>query len=177
MKTADNSFSTATFAPDVESNETTAPTIPHTTDDRSNNETFSIRAYESTMKPSVVPERNRNRIDREQLENAIEIVEGIDLDVPDDADLAIASLVSIVGQMWSSATHASQEHQELLAILESALLSRTNETLTPGHVRVFREVLLDLRREELTAANVEVVQSQFLDEGFGPLSPFTDVDI
>ena len=129
------------------------------------------------MKPSVVPERNRNRIDEEPIDDAIELIEGIDLDVPDDADLAIASLLSIVGRMWPSTTRASQEHQELLAILESALLGRTDETLTPGHVRVFREVLLDLRREELTPANVEVVQSQFLDEGFGPLSPFSGVDV
>ena len=129
------------------------------------------------MKPSVVPKRNRNQIDQELIEKAIEIVEGIDLDVPDDADLAMASLLSIVGRMWPSATHASEEHQEMLGILESALLGGTNEPLTAGHARVFRELLLDLKREELTTANVEVVQSQFLDEGFGPLSPFNGVDI
>lgn len=113
-------------------------------------------------------------LDKSILGRAKSIIESFgDSDVMEVA-INLESLRGIVLQLWESATSSSQFHQEILAILESALISV--ESPNENQLSVFREAIADLERDVLAQVHVDVIRGQFIREGFSPLALLSEVE-
>ncbi|HLB72395.1 MAG TPA: hypothetical protein VJJ98_00095 [Sedimentisphaerales bacterium] len=108
------------------------------------------------------------------LRRAIEIVDSFEGCDVIDAGVNLESLRGIVSQLWNSAVGSSRFHQDILAGLESAILSI--EAPTPGQLSVIREALTDLGQKLLTQAHVEIIRSEFVSRGFSPLALLSNTE-
>jgi hypothetical protein len=112
-------------------------------------------------------------LDKSLLARARNIIDGFTPgDVMEDT-INFESLRGIVLQLWESAENASQLHQEILAILESAILSI--ECPTESQLAAFKEAVTDLGSDVLTQAHVDVIRRRFIAEGFSPLALLSEV--
>jgi len=118
----------------------------------------------SVAEPKKVVGRS---LDKSLLARAQSIVDSLDLVDVEQATVDFESLRGIIIQLWESAVNASQFHQDILAILESAMLSVD----LPGanHLPHFREAIRDLCSDALTGAHVDVIRRRFINAGFSPL--------
>lgn len=113
-------------------------------------------------------------LDRTLLIRASEIIEGFDPDEIIDSTVNIESLRGIVLQLWETAKDATQFHQEILALLESAILSVEN--LNQEQLSVIREATKDLQNEVLAQVHVDIMRRRFLNVGFSPLTILSEID-
>jgi hypothetical protein len=112
-------------------------------------------------------------LDRSLLNRAKNIMDGFNHSDIMEVAVNLESLRGIVLQLWESAANASQLHQEILAILESAILSV--ECPTESQLAAFKEAVTDLGIDILTQAHVNVIRRRFIAEGFGPLALLSEV--
>jgi len=113
-------------------------------------------------------------LNKSLLERAKSIIDGFNCDDVMDATVNLESLRGIVLQLWKSATNSSQFHQDILAILESAIISV--EYPNKDQLTVFREAVIDLGNNVLTQAHVDVIRRRFISEGFSPLALLSEVE-
>jgi hypothetical protein len=130
-----------------------------------------------TQQNSLMPQTglsNTGQMDSDLLRRAEEIIEGFSTDDPMVCVVDRESLCSVILQLWETASRCSQFHQDILAILENALLS--TEKPEAKHLSLFREAINDLRFNVLTQAHVSVIQQRFIADGLSPLALLTEVD-
>lgn len=113
-------------------------------------------------------------LDRSLLSRAKDIIGSFNHSDVMDATINLESLRGIVLQLWESARKSTQFHQEILAILEAAILSA--ESPTDTQLSVFKEAVTDLANDVLTQAHVDVIRRRFIGEGFSPLAVLTEVE-
>ena len=132
-----------------------------------------------------LPERTKDRVgqhgktlvgglDKSLLGRAQVILESFDWDDAVGVAINMESLRGIILQLWESAANASQFHQDILAVLESAMLSV--ELPDSHHLSVFREAIRDLESDLLAQAHVDVIRRRFISAGFSPLALLTEID-
>lgn len=124
--------------------------------------------------PSHATKDARGILDQLLLTRAIEIVDSFEGCDVIDAGVNLESLRGIVSQLWNSAVGSSSFHQDILAGLESAILSI--EAPTPGQFSAIREALTDLGQKVLTQAHVEIIRSEFVSRGFSPLALLSNTE-
>ena len=116
----------------------------------------------------------RGSLDQSLLKRAESIIDGYEPLDPLDATLNMESLQGIVLGLWESAAGSSQYHQDILAALESAVLSI--ESPDESQLSVFREAIRDLSNNVLTEEHVEIMRQQFIARGFSPLALLDEVE-
>jgi len=112
-------------------------------------------------------------VDARLLGRAIEIVDGIDAEDVLRCAVDLEALRGLVLELWPSTSMSGPFAQEILATLESALLSV--EAPTSEQVSAFREALQDLRSSVITEAHVNVIRRLFVSVGFSPLSSLSEI--
>lgn len=110
----------------------------------------------------------RGRLNETLLKRAESIIDGFDCVDPLSATINMESLQGVVFELWESAATSSEYHQDILATLESAILSI--DIPNEAQLSVFREAIRDLRNEVLTAEHVDIIRQQFAVNGFSPLA-------
>lgn len=113
-------------------------------------------------------------LDKSLLERAKTIIDCFNPDDVMDVTINLESLRGIILNLWESATNSTKFHQEILAILESAMLSV--ESPHEDHLSVFREAILDIGSDVLTQANAEVIRRRFINTGFSPLALLSEIE-
>jgi len=113
-------------------------------------------------------------LDRSLLNRANNIIDSLDHRDVVEATVHLESLRGIVLQLWESAATSSQTHQEILAVLESAILSI--ESPNEGQLSAFKEAVMDLGNDVLTQAHVDVIRRRFIGEGFSPLALLSELE-
>lgn len=108
------------------------------------------------------------RLDETLLKRAESIIDGFDYVDPLNATVNMESLRGVVFELWESAATSSEYHQDILAALESAILSI--DIPNEDQLSVFREAIRDLRNGVLTAEHVDIIRRQFAVNGFSPLA-------
>jgi hypothetical protein len=112
---------------------------------------------------------DRANLDRALLNRAREIINSLmDEEDPVRIEIDFQSLRGSVLSLWETAANASVFHQEILSILESAILSI--DVPVKEQLLVFREAVGDLEADPITQAHVDVIRAQFIKRGFNPLA-------
>ena len=93
---------------------------------------------------------------------------------PVRTEIDFQSLRGTVLSLWETAANASVFHQEILSILESAILSI--DVPVKDQLGVFKEAVADLEADPITQAHVDVIRAQFIKRGFNPLAVLDGVD-
>jgi len=124
--------------------------------------------------PSPIIEPARGTLDQGLLTRAIAIIDSFEGTDVIGTCVNVESLRGIVYQLWNSAVATTRFHQDILAALESALLSI--ETPTSGQISILREALIDLGQKVLTQAHVEIIRSEFVSRGFSPLALLSNTE-
>jgi hypothetical protein len=114
------------------------------------------------------------RLDRSLLERANAIIDSFNAEDVMDSTINMESLRGIVLQLWESAANATQFHQEILAMLESAILSV--ECLSKSQLSAWREAVIDLGNDILAQAHLDVIRRRFIAEGFTPLALLSEAE-
>lgn len=112
-------------------------------------------------------------LDKSLLKRAGSIVENFNVSGVMDAAIDLESLRGVLLQLWQSATDSTQFHQEILTILESAVISV--ESPTPTQLSAFREAIIDLGRDVLAQVHIDVIRRRFISEGFSPLALLSEI--
>lgn len=124
----------------------------------------------SLVKSKVVEPKG---LDRSLLNRANNIIDSLDHRDVVESTVHLESLRGIVLQLWEIAATSSQAHQEILAVLESAILSI--ESPNEGQLSAFKEAVMDLGNDVLTQAHVDVIRRRFIGEGFSPLALLSEL--
>jgi hypothetical protein len=114
------------------------------------------------------------RLDKSLLERAKDIVESLRVNDVMDTAINLDSLRGIILQLWESATNSTQFHQEILAFLETAVISI--ESPNENQLSVFKEAIIDLENDVLAQAHVDIIRSQFIKRGFSPLAVLSEIE-
>jgi len=110
--------------------------------------------------------------DASLIRRAREIVDSIDPGNSYESPSDLAALAGLLMEMWESAQGSSDLHQDILAVLETAVRQAAEcGSVTLSHLSFFREALTDLALPRLVRENAEVIRSKFVSEGFAAL-PF-----
>jgi len=141
------------------------------------NETLSVS--EDLPKAVQAPLDSRKQfavgsLDKSLLERAKDIVESLRVNDVMDTAINLDSLRGIVLQLWESATNSTQFHQEILALLESAVISI--DSPNEDQLSVFREAIIDLENDVLAQAHVDVIRRQFIKRGCSPLAVLSEIE-
>jgi hypothetical protein len=113
-------------------------------------------------------------LDNSLLRRAQSILDSFNCDDVMDATINMESLRGFILQLWESATNSSQFHQDILATLESAILSI--ESLNKNQLSAFREGIKDLGNEVLTQDHVDIIRREFIAKGFSPLALLSQIE-
>ena len=113
-------------------------------------------------------------LNKSLLKRAKDIIDSFNHHDVMEATIDLESLKGIVLQLWESATNGTQFHQEILATLESAILSV--ESPNESQLSAFKEAVMDLGNDVLTQAHVDVIRRRFISEGFSPLALLTEIE-
>jgi len=113
-------------------------------------------------------------LDRSLLNRAKDIIDSFNNCDVMESTIDLESLRGTVLQLWESATNGTQFHQEILATLESAILSV--ESPNESQLSVFKEAVMDLENDILTQAHVDIIRERFVAEGFSPLALLSEAE-
>ena len=101
------------------------------------------------------------KMSRPLLNRAREIIDNLmDEEDPVAIEIDFQSLRGSVLGLWETAANTSVFHQEILSILESAILSI--DAPAKEQLLVFREAIADLEANPITQAHVDVIRTQFI---------------
>jgi len=121
-------------------------------------------------KTTFLRQCGRGELNKQLLSRSKEILDIFETEKLDPMDVSINfnSLKAVVLELWRTAAKSSQFHQDILAILESALLALNSPE--KKHISLFREAIIDLGQEILSQPHVDVIRHRFIKEGFTPLA-------
>ncbi len=115
-------------------------------------------------------------VDASLLRRALEIVQSLDPGDVFSAELHLSALCGLVMELWESAQHSSEYHQQTLAALENGVRSASADGhVTPEQVAAFREALRDINRPSVGRQSVDIIRTLFVEVGFAPLA-FVEFD-
>jgi len=114
------------------------------------------------------------KLDGSLLKRAKAIIDSYNPDDLIESTINVESLRGIVLQLWESAAIATQFHQEILAVLESAVSSV--ESFNKTQLSAIREAIKDLENNVLAQAHLDVIRRRFIAEGFSPLAFLSEVE-
>jgi len=121
--------------------------------------------------------RATGQIDVVLVKKAREIVDSIAPSDEFETPLFLTALAGTIMEMWESAATASEHHQDILAVLENAVRSAAADgSISDQHLPAFREALADLAQTCLVRENAEIIRSEFIRQGFGPLAFLEESD-
>ena len=87
--------------------------------------------------------------------------------------LTLGSIRKISLELWDSVTSCSDNHCDLLALIED--VTRHWKELDQDKARVLRAAFLDLSLDTVADTSVDVTRSGFIDLGWKPLAFLTDL--
>lgn len=156
-----------------------SPTLPSSYDEGTaigeQTQGISERELQETKTSLEAPKKTlKGVLDKALLKRAESIIDGFNFDDPLSVTVNMESLQGVVLELWESATTSSQYHQDILAALESAILSI--EVPSEDQLSVFREAIRDLGNEVLTVEHVDIIRQQFIANGFSPLALLDEVE-
>lgn len=114
------------------------------------------------------------RLDKHLLHRATDIIDSFDSSDRMAYEINLESLRGIVMQLWESATSSTAYHQEILAMLESAVISV--DLLSEGQLSALREAISDLESSPLTHVHVDIIRDRFIEEDFSPLALLSEME-
>jgi hypothetical protein len=112
-------------------------------------------------------------LDRALLRRAISILESFDVRDVVAAQLNMDALRGLVLDLWESAQSATQLHQDILALIEEAVLSVTS--LSEAQVLVLKEGFRDLANPILVQVHVDLIRDRLSAQGFSPLALLSEL--
>lgn len=113
-------------------------------------------------------------LDKSLLKRAKIIIDSFDPSDVIGSAINTETLRGIVLQLWESATNATLFHQEILAAIESAVLSVESPSM--NQLSAFKEAIMDLGSDVLAQAHLDVIRRRFIAEGFNPLALLSQVE-
>lgn len=140
---------------------------------RATKNTREVLLFGKEEHPPTVCSSLRGDLDMSLLERARSIVESFSAGDVMDAAINLESLRGIVLQLWETAMTSSQLHQEILAILESAIISV--ESLSEDQLSAVQGAISCLRYNTLTQRDVDAIRADFINKGFSPLALLSDI--
>ena len=136
---------------------------------------ISQRESQEAKRPLEAPKKAlKGALDKALLKRAESIIDGFDFDNPLSVTVNMESLQGVSLGLWESATTSGQYHQDILAALESAILSI--EVPNEDQLSVFREAIRDLGNKILTEEHIDIIRQQFIANGFSPLALLSEVE-
>lgn len=94
----------------------------------------------------------------------------------DEMTLCLVDLAKTIMELWESAQHSDELHQDILAILENGVRqSAVSGVVKRSQLEAFRKALGYLSAEKLEREQVDALRSLFGRVGFAPLG-FVDPD-
>jgi len=112
-------------------------------------------------------------LDKGLLRRAISIVESFDPHDAVAAQLDMEALRGLVLELWESAQSATQLHQDILTLIEEAVLSV--DSLNQSQVLVLKEGFRDLENPILVQFHADSIRDQLIAQGFSPLALLTEL--
>lgn len=125
------------------------------------------------FRPSTIGTRKDGRLDRTVLSRAQELLEDIENETPEGVSVSMEALRFVVAELWRSALKSSEMHRAVLAVIESALLS--SDEISANRAAAFRGAFRDLAAAIISPQHLEVIQSQFIDQGYNPMALLSDL--
>lgn len=113
-------------------------------------------------------------LDRTLLKRAVTILGSFDSEDIVAVQLDMDALRGLVLELWESAESATQDHQDILALIEEAVLSV--DSLTEDQVSVLREGFRDLEKPVLGPVHVDVIRGRLIRQGFSPLALLSELE-
>jgi len=112
-------------------------------------------------------------LDKALLKRAVTILGSFGPDDVVAAQLDMDALRGLVLELWESAQSATQDHQDILALIEEAVLSV--DSLTEDQISVLREGFRDLEKPVLGQVHVDVIRGRLIGQGFSPLALLSEL--
>lgn len=113
------------------------------------------------------------RLDKALLKRAVAILGSFDPDDVVTAQVDMDALRGLVLELWENAQSATQDHQDILALIEEAVLSV--DSLTEDQVSGLREGFRDLEKPVLGQVHVDVIRGRLIGQGFSPLALLSEL--
>ncbi|OHB67537.1 MAG: hypothetical protein A2Y77_12545 [Planctomycetes bacterium RBG_13_62_9] len=107
-------------------------------------------------------------LDKALLRRAVAILESFDSHDVVATELNMDALRGLVLELWESAQSATQLHQDILALMEGAVLSVTS--LNEAQVLALKEGFRDLANPILVQVHVDLIRDRLIAQGFSPLA-------
>jgi hypothetical protein len=108
------------------------------------------------------------------LKRALGILDGFDSQDVVETQLNMEALRGVVLELWEGAQDASQYHQDILALVEEAILS--TDSLEPKQIAALREAMVDLENSILVQPHVDSARRQLIACGFSPLALLGEIE-
>jgi hypothetical protein len=112
-------------------------------------------------------------LDKSLLRRAISILESFDSQDIVAAQLDMDALRGLVLELWDSAESATQLHQDILALVEEAVLGINS--LNQDQVLVLKEAFRDLANPILVQVHVDLIRDRLIAQGFSPLALLSEL--
>jgi hypothetical protein len=139
---------------------------------------LDVRTGEGLRQVEFIPisarPRTRGVPDRVLLDRANDVLDNIESSDPATMSLSLESLRYVTCELWTSVANCSQVHQSILTLIESLLTSM--ESVSRSQAAALRGAFKDLGGPALTESHLDVLQSQFIDEGYNPLAAFSSME-
>ncbi len=119
--------------------------------------------------------RARQNIDGRAIDAAIELLEDTDDQNEMELQLSLSAFAARVEAFWESAENASEEHESVLSIIETAAISAARESaLTNDQWEAIVYALRILRLPSIAQNEVETIREMCIRARFSPLAFFME---
>lgn len=165
-------------SPDSDSSEATMPVV-----DKASRKDSSV-AGDWTQTGEIIKVgsmRSRDRrakdsgaLDPSLLARLADLLDDVEHLPPEEMSLTIESVRCNLCELWATAQHSSQYHRSVLTIAENFLAGR--EIVDALQAAALRGAIVALYHDHLTEQYVDVIRSHFIDTGYNPLAPLSDLE-
>jgi len=112
-------------------------------------------------------------LDKALLRRAVTVLESFDSHDVVATQLDMDTLRGLVVELWESAQSATQLHQDILALIEEAVLSVSS--LSHAQILALKEGFRDLANPILVQIHVDLIRDRLIAEGFSPLALLSEL--
>ena len=112
-------------------------------------------------------------LDKVLLRRAVAILESFDSHDIVATQLNMDALRGLVLELWESAQSATQLHQDILTLIEEAVLSVTS--LNEDQILALKEGFRDLANPILVQVHVDLIRDRLIAQGFSPLALLSEL--
>lgn len=134
----------------------------------------SVCASDGHSRPPSVRLFGRQRpmqpLNQDLIRKTIATIDDLDPSDHISASLSLASLRDFIAQLWESALEATEDHRDILSLIDSGVAQAvTSSSVTQEQLVAIKEAACDLCQPVLSSAHVAVIRRRFLDVGVAPL--------